>query len=155
MGCRRAPRWPPRSSGRPTAVTEWRTPWFTSTVVWVLTSSTPHTGILLRQSGTSSAWEGLPPSYAESARSWRQNRSSPREARMAQAGQPTPTVTELLLARQRDNNPGLLFEDQRWSWAEHIRECGERAALLRALRRPGPFHVGVLLDNVPEFSFLL
>jgi fatty-acyl-CoA synthase len=74
---------------------------------------------------------------------------------MAQAGQPTPTVTELLLARQRDNNPGLLFEDQRWSWAEHIRECGERAALLRALRRPGPFHIGVLLDNIPEFSFLL
>lgn len=74
---------------------------------------------------------------------------------MAQPGQPVPTVTELLLARARDRNPGLLFEDQRWSWAEHVRECADRAALLRSLRRPGPFHIGVLLDNIPEFSFLL
>jgi fatty-acyl-CoA synthase len=74
---------------------------------------------------------------------------------MAQPGLPVPTVTELLQARQRDNNPGLLFEDQRWTWAEHVRECADRAALLRSLRRPGPFHIGVLLDNVPEFSFLL
>jgi fatty-acyl-CoA synthase len=74
---------------------------------------------------------------------------------MAQPGQPVPTVTELLLRRERDQNPGLLFEDQRWTWAEHVRESADRAALLRSLRRPGPFHVGLLLDNVPEFSFLL
>src|SRR5919197_1515397 len=74
---------------------------------------------------------------------------------MAQPGLPVPTVTELLRARQRDNNPGLLFEDQRWTWAQHVQECADRAALLRSLRRPGPFHVGVLLDNVPEFAFLL
>lgn len=74
---------------------------------------------------------------------------------MAQPGLPVPTVTELLLRRQHDHNPGLLFEDQRWTWAEHVRESADRAALLRSLRRPGPFHVGVLLDNVPEFSFLL
>jgi fatty-acyl-CoA synthase len=74
---------------------------------------------------------------------------------MAQPGQPTPTVTELLLRRDRDHNPGLLFEDQRWTWAEHVRESLNRAALLNSLRRPGPFHVGLLLDNVPEFSFLL
>ena len=30
-----------------------------------------------------------------------------------------------------------------------------RAELLVQLRRPGPFHVGVLLENVPEFVFLL
>lgn len=74
---------------------------------------------------------------------------------MAQPGQPTPTVTELLLRRERDHNPGLLFEDQRWTWAEHVQESANRAALLNSLRRPGPFHVGLLLDNVPEFSFLL
>src|ERR1044071_4870439 len=74
---------------------------------------------------------------------------------MAQPGLPVPTVTELLQARQRDNNPGLLFEDQRWTWAQHVRECADRGALLRSLRRPGPFHIGVLMDNVPEFSFLL
>ena len=74
---------------------------------------------------------------------------------MAAPGDPLPTVTELLLARADDANPGLVFEDRQWSWAEHVRECADRAALLRSLRRPGPFHVGVLLDNVPEFSFLL
>jgi fatty-acyl-CoA synthase len=74
---------------------------------------------------------------------------------MAQPGLPTPTVTELLLARERDTKPGLLFEGQRWSWAQHVQECSDRAALLRSLRRSGPFHIGVLLDNVPEFSFLL
>jgi fatty-acyl-CoA synthase len=74
---------------------------------------------------------------------------------MAAPGDPVPTVTELLLARADDANPGLAFEDQRWTWREHVRECADRAALLRSLRRPGPFHVGVLLDNVPEFSFLL
>ena len=30
-----------------------------------------------------------------------------------------------------------------------------RAALLEQRRRPGPFHVGVLLENVPEYVFLL
>jgi fatty-acyl-CoA synthase len=74
---------------------------------------------------------------------------------MAAPGDPVPTVTELLLARADDANPGLLFEDQRWSWKDHVRECADRAALLRSMRRPGPFHIGVLLDNVPEFSFLL
>ena len=56
---------------------------------------------------------------------------------MAQPGQPVPTVTELLLHRERDHNPGLLFEDQRWTWAQHVRECADRAALLTSLRRPG------------------
>jgi fatty-acyl-CoA synthase len=74
---------------------------------------------------------------------------------MTAPGETLPTVTELLLARAEDANPGLVFEDIRWTWAEHVQESANRAALLRALRRPGPFHVGVLLDNVPEFSFLL
>jgi fatty-acyl-CoA synthase len=74
---------------------------------------------------------------------------------MALPGQGVPTVTELLLARAGTPIPGLLFADQSWSWAEHVQECADRAALLRSLRRPGPFHIGVLLDNVPEYSFLL
>ncbi|MPZ80691.1 MAG: AMP-binding protein [Actinophytocola sp.] len=74
---------------------------------------------------------------------------------MVAPGETLPTVTDLLLARASDPNPGLVFEDNRWSWADHVQECADRAALLRSLRRPGPFHVGVLLDNVPEFSFLL
>jgi fatty-acyl-CoA synthase len=66
------------------------------------------------------------------------------------------TVTELLLAQAGSSRPGLCFEDRRWTWAEHVGECARYAAGLRARRRPGsPFHVGVLADNVPEFSFLL
>jgi fatty-acyl-CoA synthase len=67
-----------------------------------------------------------------------------------------PTVTELLLARAGDRQPGLRFEQRTWTWDEHVAGCAERAALLGSLRRPRtPFHVGVLADNVPEFSFLL
>jgi fatty-acyl-CoA synthase len=67
-----------------------------------------------------------------------------------------PTVTGLLLARAGSPEPGLRFEDRRWSWQEHVSECARYAAALRARRTPGrPFHVGVLADNVPEFSFLL
>ena len=66
------------------------------------------------------------------------------------------TVTELLRARACDDSPGLRFEDRELTWAEHVRSCCSHAALLRSLRpRHGPFHVGVLLDNVPEFAFLL
>jgi len=35
-----------------------------------------------------------------------------------------------------------------------VAESATRAALLRSLRRPGHFHVGVLLENVPEYLFL-
>ena len=65
------------------------------------------------------------------------------------------TVAELLLARADDNHPGLLFGDDSWSWAEVVAESAGRAALARELRRPGPFHVGVLLENGPEYLFWL
>ena len=66
------------------------------------------------------------------------------------------TVTGLLLAQASSPQPGLRFENRRWSWQEHVSECARYAAALRARRQPGrPFHVGVLADNVPEFSFLL
>lgn len=68
----------------------------------------------------------------------------------------TATVTDLLLARAEDEHTGLRFEQRRWSWAQVLQECSDHAALLRELRDPEePFHVGLLLDNVPEFSFLL
>jgi fatty-acyl-CoA synthase len=66
------------------------------------------------------------------------------------------TVTDLLLARSGDNHPGLRFEQQTWTWAEHVTTSARYAATLTALRRPGvPFHVGILARNGPEFSFLL
>jgi fatty-acyl-CoA synthase len=66
-----------------------------------------------------------------------------------------PTIAELVRARAGDEHPALLFEDSSWSYAEYVDACADRAALLTELRRPGPFHVGVLLDNVPEFAMWL
>ncbi len=63
---------------------------------------------------------------------------------------PVQTVAELLLARADDDHPALLFEDSRWTWREQVAASAARAALLR----PGQ-HVGVLLDNTPEYLFLL
>ena len=65
------------------------------------------------------------------------------------------TVAELLLARRGDHHAGLRFEDSTWSWDEVVAQCEARARLLVARRRAGPFHVGVLLENVPEYLFLL
>jgi fatty-acyl-CoA synthase len=70
--------------------------------------------------------------------------------------QPAPaTFAELVLSRADDDTDGLLYEDQRWSWREVVAEARLRAQLFEQLRRPGPFHVGVLLENVPEFVFVL
>ncbi|MHB8439791.1 MAG: AMP-binding protein [Acidimicrobiales bacterium] len=65
------------------------------------------------------------------------------------------TVAELIEARAADTNPGLYFEDRVWSWAEVVAESRVRARLLARTRREGPFHIGVLLENVPEYLFLL
>jgi fatty-acyl-CoA synthase len=67
-----------------------------------------------------------------------------------------PTVRGQLLARADDGSAGLLFEDEAWTWAEVVHESWVRAAVLATLLPSGqPPHVGVLLENVPEFVFLL
>src|SRR5262245_7238267 len=65
------------------------------------------------------------------------------------------TIAELVRSRAGDEHPAILFEDDSWSYADYASACAERATLLAELRRPGPFHVGVLLDNVPEFAMWL
>ena len=68
------------------------------------------------------------------------------------------TVAEVLLRRRDDGNVGLRSADvdgSSWTWREVVQESAVRAAVLRSLRRDGPFHVGVLLGNVPEYVFLL
>lgn len=65
------------------------------------------------------------------------------------------TIVDLLLDRAADDRPGLLTTEASWSWREVVRESAARAALARSLRRSGPFHIGVLLDNVPEYLFWL
>lgn len=58
-------------------------------------------------------------------------------------------------SRADDPNPGLQFEGETWTWAEVEREMQVRGAFLEDLLRAGPPHVGVLLDNVPEYLFLI
>jgi fatty-acyl-CoA synthase len=71
------------------------------------------------------------------------------------------TIADLVAARADDDSTGLLFEGRSWTWKEVAHECAVRAAVLRASRVGGaatadaPFHVGVLLDNVAEYVFLL
>jgi fatty-acyl-CoA synthase len=87
---------------------------------------------------------------------WRWWTPGPRRYVRFMASPDTPTVTDLLLARAADDGPGLRFEDAAWSWAEHIRRAAAYAAGFTALRRPGiPFHIGILADNLPEYSFAL
>lgn len=69
----------------------------------------------------------------------------------------TLALADAVRARADDPRPGLLFEDRSWTWAEHVAASAARAAWY-AGRRGGassPPHVGVLLENVPEFSFWL
>jgi fatty-acyl-CoA synthase len=69
------------------------------------------------------------------------------------------TIADLVAARADDEATGLLFEGRSWTWKEVAHECAVRAAVLHASRAgvadDAPFHVGVLLDNVPEYVFLL
>ena len=66
------------------------------------------------------------------------------------------TVSALVKARAEDDRPALLFEGQEWSWREHTSEASARAAWY-STQRPteGPPHIGVMLENVPEYSFWL
>ncbi|WP_241731267.1 MULTISPECIES: AMP-binding protein [unclassified Dietzia] len=77
------------------------------------------------------------------------------------------TFGEILLERSTDDHPGLLFEDSSWTWREFVAESAVRAAILSDWSathadaysgRPERFrhlHVGILLENVPEYLFLL
>ncbi|WP_109509195.1 AMP-binding protein [Nocardioides speluncae] len=65
------------------------------------------------------------------------------------------TIAGLLLERLGDQRLGLVSQDGSWSWDEVVREGAARAELARALRVEGPFHIGVLLENVPEFILWL
>jgi fatty-acyl-CoA synthase len=64
-----------------------------------------------------------------------------------------PSFAEVLAARAGDDHTAILFEDQAISYRAFIAEAVGRAALLSEARRGGPFHVGVLLENVPEYLY--
>ena len=63
------------------------------------------------------------------------------------------TIDNLIRERAGDHRTGLVFEDRSWTHDQVVAAQAERAALLASLRRPGPFHVALLMDNVPEYVF--
>ncbi len=72
------------------------------------------------------------------------------------SGHARPTTgTEVVRARTGDPGTGLLFEGRSWSWAEVVDEMGRFGSWVRSLCGTGPPHVGVLLDNRPEYLFVL
>ncbi|MGQ9406686.1 AMP-binding protein [Mycolicibacterium gilvum] len=66
-------------------------------------------------------------------------------------------IASLLLDRLGDQRPGLRTRERDWTWDEVVHESAARAGLASALRDAptGALHIGVLLDNVPDFIFWL
>src|SRR5579871_2879598 len=60
------------------------------------------------------------------------------------------TAAEMIHTHSAGGGVALRFEDEEWAWPAFGAAAAARAALLEG--RP---HVGVLLDNVPEFLFWL
>ncbi|MFZ0248901.1 MAG: AMP-binding protein [Acidimicrobiales bacterium] len=67
----------------------------------------------------------------------------------------TETITGAVLAQADVDALGLVANDLRLSHAEVAARAAARAAWLQASRQDGPFHVALMLDNVPEFIFWL
>jgi len=66
------------------------------------------------------------------------------------------TIAELVHGQLDDHRIGLYYEDRTWTHHELARNAAARAALLSDLLPAGAEpHVGVLLDNVPEFPMWL
>ena len=71
---------------------------------------------------------------------------------------PAPNAAALLRRNAGDpdiaRRPAVRFEDRQWTHGEYVAECRRWANLFLSRRADGaPFHVGVLLDNVPEYLF--
>lgn len=65
------------------------------------------------------------------------------------------TVAELLDGRRHDDTVGVVHDDRSWTWAEVVAVSERYAHRFAAMRGDGPFHVGLLLDNIPEYLFAL
>ena len=64
-------------------------------------------------------------------------------------------IATMLLDRLGDEHLGLRTRDRDWTWDRVVRESAARGQLAQAMRCDGPFHIGVLLENVPDFLFWL
>ncbi len=91
-------------------------------------------------------------------------RDRPVRSAPAPGAAPMPAADAAALLRRNASDPelrdrpALRFGDRIWSHAELVAECHRFSNLLRARRPAGrarAVHVGVLLDNTPEYLFAL
>jgi len=68
---------------------------------------------------------------------------------------PPFTVAEVVRARANDRRTGLVFEDETYTYHDMVEAAARRCQLALECRDEGPLHIGVLLDNVPDFAFWL
>src|SRR5262249_23424986 len=69
---------------------------------------------------------------------------------------PPPSVAAALRARAADSAERVFLrcEDTRWTFGETYREaCRYANFFLQARDAARPFHIGVLMDNIPAFVF--
>ncbi|WP_433087102.1 AMP-binding protein [Dactylosporangium sp. CA-052675] len=64
---------------------------------------------------------------------------------------------DIVRARADDDHPGLLFEGRTITWGQVVQEAADRAAALADVPRPEgkPLHLGVLLENTPDYVYWL
>lgn len=64
---------------------------------------------------------------------------------------------DIVRARAGDGHPGLLFEGATIPWAQVVQEAADRATALAELPAPQgrPLHIGVLLENTPDYVYWL
>ena len=77
---------------------------------------------------------------------------------LAEVPLPASNVATLLRRNvaEHGDRPALHFADRRWTHAELLTEAERFAGLFRARLDPDrPYHVGVLLDNTPDYVFAL
>jgi len=65
------------------------------------------------------------------------------------------TVDQMIRARKHSERNAILFEDESYSWRETVQAAATRAAFAIDTRRPGPFHIGFLFENIPELCLWL
>lgn len=64
-------------------------------------------------------------------------------------------MQDLLVVRADDHRVALRTGEERWTWAEVVRRSQGWVEVLERHRRPGPFHIGVLMENRSDYVFLL
>lgn len=66
------------------------------------------------------------------------------------------TAADLIRGRADDDRPGLFIGDGAWSYRQIAEEAARRVALFDAVRdEDRPPHIGVMLDNGPDYLFWL